>query len=92
MAFAPNVLLMAEFTVRVPAALLPVEIDTFVPALREVFIFDAKIYDETSGTKPLLYAVPLEESPITTSYGSISQVPDDPWVAEALILIPSKKT
>ena len=39
----PVVLLIAELTVKVPRRLLPVEIDTFVPALSEVFIFDAKI-------------------------------------------------
>ena len=42
-AFPPDVLLMAELKVSVPAELLPVEMDTFVPALSEVFIFDARI-------------------------------------------------
>ena len=67
MALPPDVLLIAVFKVIVFDALLPVEIDTFVPALSEVFIFDAKIYDEALGTKSLLYAVPLEEVPMTIS-------------------------
>ena len=63
----PEVLLIAVFTVSVFAALLPVEIDTFVPAFNEVFMLDAKIYDEAPGTKLSLYAVPLADVPITTS-------------------------
>ena len=42
-AFPPDVLLIAVLTVIVFAALLPVEIDTFVPAFNEVFMDDAKI-------------------------------------------------
>ena len=63
----PDVLLIAAFTVSVFAVLLPVEIDTFVPTFNEVFMLDAKIYDEAPGTKLSLYAVPLEEFSITTS-------------------------
>ena len=63
----PDVLLIAVFTVSVFAVLLPVEIDTFVPAFNEVFMLDAKIYDEVPGTKLSLYGVPLEEFSITTS-------------------------
>ena len=39
----PDVLLMSVLTVSVFAVLLPVEIDTFVPAFSEAFISDAKI-------------------------------------------------
>ena len=53
-AFPPEDLLIAELTVSVFAELLPVEIATFVPAFKEVFMDDAKIYDEASGTKVLL--------------------------------------
>ena len=63
----PVVLLIAELTVKVLRRLLPVEIDTFVPAFNEVFIVDAKMLDDWPATKLSLYAVPLDEVVIFTS-------------------------